>query len=313
MSEPRESYSLADLRDWPAATAGLTPPLKLAVLGDPIAHSASPALQNAALADRKIEAGYARLHIREAELAEAIQLLRQHGFIGANLTIPHKLAALPLVDELSEGARRLGAVNTLFFEHGRVLGFNTDGPGFVRALRAEFGVDLHDLRVLILGAGGGAGRALAAQCADSKCERLTLVNRDVSKAQSLADSLLPLFQGDTRLLGPVERLKVAAFDDDAIAAELEHTDLIVNCTPLGLRYSDPLPLSPRLLRAHHLIFDTVYFGGQQPTRLESAAREAGARAVSGHALLLHQGALAFEIWFNQAAPLEVMRAALTQT
>ena len=189
MSETRESYSLADLRDWPAVTAGLTPPLKLAVLGDPIAHSASPAMQNAALADRKIEAGYTRLHIRADELAEAFQLMRGHGFVGVNLTIPHKLAALPLVDELSEGARQLGAVNTLSFERGRTLGFNTDGPGFVRALRAELGVDLHDLRVLILGAGGGAGRALAAQCVDSKCERLTLVNRDVSKAQSLAESL----------------------------------------------------------------------------------------------------------------------------
>ncbi len=312
MSAPRETYSLADLRNWPAATAGLAEPIKLAVLGDPIAHSASPQLQNAALADRKIDARYTRLHIQADELEEAIRLMREVGFIGANLTIPHKLAALPLVGELSEGARRLGAVNTLLFDSGRVLGFNTDGPGFVRALRAEFGVDLHDLRVLILGAGGGAGRALAAQCADSKCERLALVNRDRGKAQSLADSLAPLFQGDTRLLGPTERLKVASFDDDAIAAELEHTDLIVNCTPLGLRYSDPLPLAPRLLRAHHLVFDTVYFGGQQPTRLESAAREVGARAISGHALLLHQGALAFEIWFNQAAPLEIMRAALTQ-
>jgi shikimate dehydrogenase len=313
VSALRETYSLADLRNWPAATAGLAEPIKLAVLGDPIAHSASPQLQNAALADRKIDARYTRLHIQADELEEAIRLMREGGFIGANLTIPHKLAALPLVDELSEGARRLGAVNTLLFDHGRVLGFNTDGPGFVRALRAEFGVDLHDLRVLVLGAGGGAGRALAAQCADSKCERLALVNRDRGKAQSLADSLAPLFQGDTRLLGPTERLKVASFDDDAIAAELEHTDLIVNCTPLGLRYSDPLPLAPRLLRAHHLVFDTVYFGGQQPTRLESAAREVGARAISGHALLLHQGALAFEIWFNQAAPLEVMRSALTQT
>lgn len=312
MTELRDVYTLADLRNWPAATAGLTHPIKLAVLGDPIAHSASPPMQNAALADRKIEVAYVRLQIRADELAEAVALMREHGFIGANLTIPHKLAVLPLVDDLSEGARALGAVNTLLFEGGRGRGFNTDGPGFVRALRAEFGVDLHDLRVLILGAGGGAGRALAAQCVDSKCERLALVNRDVAKARSLVDALAPRFLDGTRMLGPVERLKAIAFEDDAIAAELDHTDLIVNCTPLGLRYTDALPLSPRLLRAHNLVFDTVYFGGGSPTRLESAAREAGARAVSGHALLLHQGALAFEIWFNQAAPLEVMRAALAR-
>ena len=312
MSEPREIYTLVDLRNWPAATAGAARPLKLAVLGDPIAHSASPPMQNAALEDRKIDAAYTRLHVRAEELSEAIQLMREHGFLGANLTIPHKLATLPLVDELSEGARQLGAVNTLLFEKNRVLGFNTDGPGFVRALRAEFGVDLHDLRVLILGAGGGAGRALAAQCVDSKCERLALVNRDVTKAQSLVDTLAPRFLDSTRLKGPVGRLKAVAFADDAITAELNHTDLIVNCTPLGLRNTDPMPLPPRLLQAHHLVFDTVYFGGGSPTRLESAAREAGARAVSGHALLLHQGALAFEIWFNQPAPLEVMRAALAK-
>lgn len=312
MSEPRESYSLPDLRDWLAVTAGVTPPIHFAVLGNPIAHSASPAMQNAALADRKIDARYVRLHVHAEELSESIRLMREHGFLGANLTIPHKIAALPLVDDLSEGAQRLGAVNTLLFDRGRVLGFNTDGPGFVRALRSEFGVDLHDLRVLILGAGGGAGRALAAQCIDSKCERLALVNRDVAKAQALVDQLAPGWKDDTRVLGPVERLKAVVFDDDAISAELEHTDLIVNCTPVGLHYTDPLPLPPRLLRAHHLVFDTVYFGGNQPTRLESAAREAGARAVSGHALLLHQGALAFEIWFNRPAPLEVMRAALAQ-
>ena len=312
MSEPREIYTLADLRNWPEATAGLPRPLKLAVIGDPIAHSASPPMQNAALENRKVDAVYTRLHIRADELAEAIRLMREHGFLGANLTIPHKLAVLPLVDELSAGARQLGAVNTLLFEPGRVRGFNTDGPGFVRALRAEFGVDLHDLRVLVIGAGGGAGRALAAQCVDSKCERLVLVNRDVSKAQSVVDALAPRFLDGTRLLAPVERLKAIAFEDDAIAAELENTDLIVNCTPLGLRNTDSLPLTPRLLRAHHLVFDTVYFGGGSPTRLESAAREAGARAVSGHALLLHQGALAFEIWCNQPAPLEVMRAALAK-
>ena len=310
MPDPRESYSLADLRDWPAVTAGLAPPIRLAVLGDPVAHSASPQMQNAALADRKIDARYTRLHIQADELPEAIRLMRECGFLGVNLTIPHKVAALPLVDDLSEGGQRLGAVNTLLFDRGRVLGFNTDGPGFVRALRAEFGVDLHDLRVLILGAGGGAGRALAAQCVDSKCERLALVNRDLAKAQAIVDHLAPAWKDDTRVLGPVERLKAIAFEDDAIAAELDHTDLIVNCTPVGLHYTDPLPLPPRLLRAHHLVFDTVYFGGSQPTRLESAAREAGARAVSGHALLLHQGALAFEVWFNRAAPLEVMRAAL---
>ena len=157
---PKEVYELPDLQNWHSASADAQPPLRLAVFGDPVAHSASPPMHNAALERCGIDARYTRLHIRPEELEPALRLLPTQGFIGANLTIPHKAAALPLMDEVDDHARRVGVINTVVVEDGKLLGFNTDGPGLVRALRAEFSVDLRDLRVLVLGAGGGAGRAI---------------------------------------------------------------------------------------------------------------------------------------------------------
>jgi shikimate dehydrogenase len=157
----KDVYTLEDLRHWDAATAGEEPPIRLAVFGDPVAHSRSPQMHNAALAACGIAARYCRLHIRPEELAEALRLLPKAGFIGSNFTIPHKAATLPLLDAVDDHARKIGVVNTVVVEGERLLGFNTDGPGLLRAIRAEFGVDLRDLRVMVLGAGGGAGRAIA--------------------------------------------------------------------------------------------------------------------------------------------------------
>ncbi|MBS0657378.1 MAG: shikimate dehydrogenase [Verrucomicrobia bacterium] len=295
--------ALSDLR------AGVAEPVRLVVVGDPIAHSRSPEMQNAALEAVGSPLRYGRLRLAPDELAEGLELLAAQGFRGANVTIPHKLAVRAHCARLSEGAQALGAVNTLLLEDGRWTGFNTDGPGFERALRESFGLDLHDLRVLILGAGGGAGRALAAQCALAPCERLVLANRDVAKARALAAELQPIFGRRARLLGPGEGLEVCGLDPTALARQLAQTDLLVHCTPLGLSFADPLPLPPRLLEPHHLVYDTVYRADGE-TRLVQTAREQGARAASGESMLLHQGALAFELWHGRTAPLEVMRQAL---
>lgn len=298
--------TLADLR------AGIAEPTRFVVLGDPIAHSRSPVMQNAALDAIGSPLRYARLRLAPDELAEGVALLAAQGFRGANVTIPHKLAVRALCQTLSEGAQALGAVNTLVFEAGgRVAGFNTDGPGFVRAIRESFGMDLHDLRVLILGAGGGAGRALAAECALAPCERLVLANRDLAKAHALAAELQPRLTRRARLLGPGEGLEVCPLESAALGRQLAQTDLIVHCTPLGLSFADPLPLPVRLLEPHHLVYDTVYRSGGE-TRLVQAAREQGARAASGESMLLHQGALAFELWHGRAAPVEAMRRALKE-
>ena len=138
-------------------------------------------MQNAALQESGIALQYAPFQIAPDELETALGLLRELGFVGLNLTVPHKIAALSLVDEVEERARKIGAINTIVFRDGKSFGWNTDGPGFEQAIREEFSVDLRDLRVLLLGAGGGAGRALAFQCACENCERLVLVNRTFSQ------------------------------------------------------------------------------------------------------------------------------------
>ena len=194
----KEFFDLNDLRDWGNATREISPPIRLGVVGDPVAHSRSPAMQNAALAETGLAMQYARFQIAPNELETALRLMCELGFVGCNLTVPHKIAALALVDEVEERARKIGAINTIVFRGGRSLGWNTDAPGFARAIREVFSVDLRDLRVLLLGAGGGAGRALAYECAWENCERLVLVNRTLGKAQALAGRTGELLQRPAR-------------------------------------------------------------------------------------------------------------------
>jgi len=263
-------------------------------------------MQNAALAESKLKMRYARFEIAPDELRTALEFLPRLDFVGVNLTVPHKIAALELVNDLDEAARAIGAINTIKIEDGSLRGFNTDGKGFSRAIREEFAVDLRDLRILVLGA-GGAARAIARQCAKENCERLVIANRDAAKAAALVDQLRSFFSGP-RVLGPVARLQSIALDEAALRFQIANTDLVVNATPLGLNRHGQAPISARLLAPHLMIYDTVYSTG--PTALVSGAIEAGERAANGISMLLHQGALAFEIWFDQAAPLEAMRKAL---
>jgi shikimate dehydrogenase len=211
------------------------------------------------------------------------------------------------VDEADAYARASGSVNTIVVNGEKLMGFNTDGPGLVRAIREEFNVDMRDLRVVLLGAGGGAGRAIAVQCAMERCERLVLVNRTLEKVRSLALELAPFFHSD-RLSGPADRIVAIPFDDDLLRRELENADIIINATSLGMKHTDAPAISPALLTANLVVYDTVYAGGT--SRLLQDASAAGARCANGLSMLLHQGALSFEIWFNRAAPLEEMRRAL---
>jgi len=302
-----ERYTLADLEHWSKATQDADPPIRLGVLGDPVAHSLSPQMQNAALRACKIDMQYARFHIRANELRSALRSLRALDFVGVNLTVPHKIAAFAQMDHAEESASRAGAVNTIRVRDRKLLGSNTDGEGFLRAIRTEFSVDVRDLRLLILGAGGGTGHAIAWQCALENCERLVLVNRTYEKAQALAERLRPFFAGP-RVLGPAARLEATAWDEAALRAQLADVDLIVNATPLGVNPSDPSPIPARLLAPHHMVFGCVY--GPSKTSLLRAADEAGARGANGLSMLLHQGALSFSIWFDREAPIDAMRAAL---
>jgi shikimate dehydrogenase len=299
----KDVYTLADLKDW--KTKGKSP-IRLGVFGDPVAHSLSPQMQNAALEKCGLEMRYARFEIHPSDVPATLEFLPKLNFVGANLTVPHKIAAFKLMDEVDETARQIGAVNTIKIDDGKLRGFNTDGKGFSRAIREEFSVDLRDLRTLLLGA-GGAARAIALQCAKENCERLVIANRDFEKAKQLADELRRFFAGP-RVLGPVARLQAVAWDEAALRFQIANVDLVVNATALGLSRADAAPIPARLLAPHLMIYDTVYSNGQ--TAFVSAAIEAGARAANGLSMLLHQGALAFEIWFDRTAPLDAMQKAL---
>jgi shikimate dehydrogenase len=302
-----QRYTLADLEKWPEIARDIDPPIRLGVFGDPVAHSLSPEMQNAALRACEIDAQYARFHIRPNELRSALRFLRNLDFVGVNLTVPHKIAGFAQIDEADEFASRAGSVNTIRVHDKKLVGSNTDGEGFLRAIRSEFSVDLRDLRVMIIGAGGGTGRAIAWQCALENCERLVLLNRTVEKANALADRLRPFFM-EARVLGPAARLEAIAWEESAIRMQLADTDLIVNATPLGMNSSDPAPIPARLLAPHHIVFDCVY--GASKTALLHAAEQAGARSANGMSMLLHQGALSFSIWFDREPPIEAMRKAL---
>ena len=302
-----ERYTLSDLENWSAVARDVDPPVRLGVFGDPVAHSLSPQMQNAALRACEIDLQYARFHIRANELRSALLFLRRLDFVGINLTVPHKVAAFTQIDGADESATRSGAVNTIRLHDEKLIGSNTDGEGFLRAIRTEFSIDLRDLRVMIIGAGGGTGRAIAWQCALENCERLVLVNRTLEKANALVEQLRPFFSGP-RVLGPAARIEAAAWDESTMRVQLADIDLIVNATPLGMNPSDPSPVPARLLAPHHIVFDCVY--GSSETALLRAAEEAGARGANGLSMLLYQGARSFSIWFDREAPIEAMRTAL---
>ncbi len=302
----KEVYTLADLKNWAKIQKESAQPIRLGVIGDPVAHSLSPQMQNAALEHCQTKMAYARFQISPEELPESLKQMRDLDFVGANLTRPHKITAVPLVDEIDPETKRIGAINTLRLTKGTLHGFNTDGSGFSRAIREEFSVDLRDLRVLLLGTGGVA-RAIAMQCAREDCERLVVASRTVGHAEELTKNLRDFFAGP-RVLGPVARLQAIGWEESAFRFQIANSDLIVNATGLGQDRSDRSPISSRLLAPHLMVYDTIY--SARRTALMSAAIDAGARAANGLSMLLHQGARAFELWFGREAPVEVMRRQL---
>jgi shikimate dehydrogenase len=288
MSAP-DTITLADLR-----TRAFPHP-QLGVLGDPIAHSLSPAMHNAALEALRpahptlATFRYLRLHITAAELPAALLRLRELGFAGLNLTVPHKIQAITLVTELSDEARRAASVNTLVPTPQGWAGHTTDGQGFLEALREHSGHGVSGRPVRLLGA-GGAARAVAAACLAAGCSELRIVNRDTAKGEALVAAL-----ADPR---------ARAGDSPSLPTEA----VIVNCTTLGLKPDDASPLSAALLCPGQFVFDTTY--GAHPSQLLRDAAARGVKGCDGRSMLRWQGALAFQLWTGIMPPAAPMRAAL---
>ncbi len=298
----RDVYTLDDLVSRDLLDAGAAQPARLAVLGWPVAHSASPQMHQAALDASAIDARYIRLAVEPGGIPFALGRLRELAFIGCNVTVPHKLAALAACGAVASGAQALGAVNTVRFDPDVTRGFNTDGQGFAHAIEADFGAPLATLRVAIVGAGGGAGQAIATQCVLLGVPRLVLINRTADKLGALVDRL--------RALGTATEIVALSLADGSLSAHCQACDLLVNASSVGLHAGEPSILRAECLRKTPWVYDAIYHPPVTP--LLALARQAGCRTSNGLSMLVQQGALAFQHWFPQTEPLAVMRAALTR-
>ncbi len=281
-------------------------PVPYAVLGSPVAHSLSPVMQQAAFDHLQIAARYFRIEVDETGLANAVARMRDVPFGGWNCTVPDKVAMFGLCDRHAESAEQFRAVNTVVNENGVLVGHNTDGIGWSRAVREAFGCGIEDLRILLLGA-GGAGRAIATQALLEKCSLLIVANRKTARAEELIAQLNAQFPSGPPARTP-ENLRLIHWTDQELEVALDGIDLVVNATSAGLGDKGEAALPARLLPSSVRVFDTVYGAGSAKFRKEVEA--AGAKWSDGLGMLLHQGAAAFSLWTGREAPLEIMRAAL---
>lgn len=296
-------YTLDQLSSRDVLDAGHAKPAKLAVIGFPVAHSLSPQMHQPALDEAGIDARYIKLEVEPGCVAKAFARMRELGFTGCNVTVPHKFEALDACDEIDPGAAEMGAVNTVRFDADATRGFNTDGYGFEEAVRETLGLSLEGSSVLIAGAGGGAGGAIATHCARQGVARLILANRSLDKIKELASRI-------HRYHGDVEIITTGLSDPTLLVKLAGSADLLVNTSSLGLKESDPSPLPGECFASRHAVYDTIYRPG---TAFQKAAFAAGARVGTGKAMLLHQGVKAFRIWFPGSEPLAAMRRGLEGT
>jgi len=273
---------------------------KLFILfGDPVAHSLSPAMQNAALQAAGIDGLYIPWRVQSAGLPAAFASLRgMDNFGGANVTVPHKEQAVALVDTLTPEAAAVGAINTVVSRDGRLLGANTDGLGFLRSLREEADFPPRGKSVVILGA-GGAARSVAFSLAEAGAAPIVIINRTAERAQSLAEFINRTI--GTTALG-------VGLHDPRISISLRDCALMVNTTSVGLHPNDPSPIAPHLLQPGALVYDLIY--RPRETALLREAKRRGCRVIGGLGMLLYQGALAFELWTGITPSEAEMRRAL---
>jgi shikimate dehydrogenase len=259
-----------------------------ALIGDPVAHSSSPTIQNVAMKDLGLDGVYVALQAKPEEMIGFVRGLAMSGG-GGNITLPHKEKAATVVDVRSEAVKRTGACNTFWYEDGKIHGDNTDVEGVARALEVFLGGPPEGQKILVLGA-GGAARACLVALMDGGVEEVHLLNRTRDRARVVA----------RRIGGAKVRVL-----DDARDTSGQSYDLVVNTTRLGLDPGDPLPLDLTQLGRAGAVLDVVYLS--RPTPFVEAARELGIRASDGLEMLVQQGAVSFERWWGEKPSLEVMR------
>ncbi len=269
-----------------------------ALIGDPVEHSLSPIIQNAAFRSLDLDYVYVVFNVKSGDLREAVYGVKALGICGLNVTMPHKTAIIPYLDELDETARKTGSVNTVLNNNGRLVGYTTDGVGALNALK-HAGVDPSDKRIVILGA-GGASRSISFTLAEHASE-LVILNRTFSKAKALKDAI-------RKALGDRAKVRALPLTDENLSVELADADILINATSVGMKPNEnETPVKQIYLRGDLVVFDLIY----EPleTRLLREAKSIGAKVVDGLSMLVHQGAASFEIWTGVKAPVDVMMEA----
>ncbi|HAA89345.1 MAG: Shikimate dehydrogenase [Thermoanaerobacterales bacterium 50_218] len=272
------------------------------LFGDPVGHSLSPLMQNTAFAFYDFPCCYVPFQVKREDLSVAVASIRALGMGGVNITIPHKEKVLAHLDQVDKEAELIGAVNTVVNRDGLLVGYNTDGAGFIRSLQEEAGFDPEGKKVVLLGA-GGAARAVAFALALRGIGFLWIFNRTPARAQLLAQDVAE--KTGCQTIG-------AGLEAELVRNALEQAQLLVHASPVGMYpHHDEEPLiDPLLLPPEVLVCDLVY--NPPRTRLLSGAAERGCRVLSGLGMLVYQGALAFELWTGKKAPVSLMRSVLEE-
>ncbi|THF75036.1 shikimate dehydrogenase [Cohnella fermenti] len=268
------------------------------VIGDPIRHSRSPIMLNRAFREAGVNGAYAAFHVAPDRLGEAIAGIRALGFRGLNVTIPHKIEVMKYLDEIDEGARAIGAVNTIVNEAGRLIGHNTDGIGYVRSLKEEVEPELAGKRIVVLGC-GGASRGIVWALSREKPAAIVLTNRTAERATELAAS----FGTEAGVTSaPWEALK-------ELCAE---ADVVINTTSVGMSpNTEQTPIDPEWLRPGAVASDLIY--NPLTTAFLRGAEKRGCRVHGGLGMFVYQGAYAFEYWTGRPAPVAAMRGAVLES
>jgi shikimate dehydrogenase len=271
----------------------------LGILGNPVGHTLSPPMQNAALRAAGLDYCYLPFDVSSGDLGRALAGLRVLGCAGLNVTVPHKQSIIPHLDRLTREARLIGAVNTVEFKGRRLIGHNTDGRGFIRAFNRECRRSLRGKTIVIIGA-GGAARAVSVQLLLEGVRRIIVANRTPRKGGRLARDLARIFPG--------RRLEAVPLRSRLLPGKMKDAHVVINASSCGLKKSDRSPISTAGLFPGLIVVDLIY--NPPLTGLLKAARSAGCEIHNGMGMLLHQGALSFEIWTGRKPDLEVMKKSL---
>ena len=270
------------------------------VIGDPVEHSCSPPMHNAAFREMGMDYVYVPFWVKPEQLAAAVDGFKATNVAGINITLPHKKAVLPLMDSVSQEAELIGAVNTMVFKDGMVEGHNTDARGLVASLREEGVDDIEGMNIVILGAGGGA-QAVVVGLALEGADRIIIANRTHEKAVRLAETI-----GEKTGV----QMEGVSLNDNRLPEYIAGSGLLVSTITAGMDTSIPLVINPGWLHENLTVCDIVYVPPE--TNLLKAAAERGSKTVGGMGMLVHQGAISFQLWTGKQPPVSIMRRALMQ-